>query len=52
MEASKENSGHVLWTRFDDIIIIGVLNRNCAVDVGAVGEVVNFNGGMTNTHRV
>jgi hypothetical protein len=43
MEALKENSGHVLWTRFNNIIIIGVLNRNHAVDVGAVGEVVNFN---------
>ena len=52
MEVSKENSGHVLWTRFNNIIIIGVLNRNCAIDVGAVGEVVNFNGGMTNMHRV
>jgi hypothetical protein len=49
MEASKKKSGYVLWTRFNNIIIIGVLNRNCAVDVGAVGEVLNFNGGMMNT---
>ena len=52
MEALKENSGYVLWTRFDGIVIIGVLNRDCAVDVGAVGEVIDFDGGMTNKHRV
>jgi len=52
MEALKKKSGYVLWTRFNSIIVIGVLNRNCAVDVGAVGEVLNFNGGMMNMHRV
>jgi hypothetical protein len=34
------------------IVIIGVLNGDCAVDVGAVGEVLNFNGGMMKMHRV
>jgi hypothetical protein len=46
MEPLKENSGHVLRTRFNGIIIIGVLNRDCTVDVEVVGEVINFNGGM------
>ena len=52
MEASKEKSGYVLWTGFDSIKIIGVLNWDCAVDVGAVGEVINFNGGMMDVYRV
>jgi hypothetical protein len=52
MEALKENCGYVLWTGFNGIIIIGVLNGDRAVDVGAVGEVIDFNGGMMNKHRV
>jgi len=52
MEALKENCGYVLWTGFDGIVIIGVLNGDRAVDVGAVGEVIDFNGGMMNKHRV
>jgi hypothetical protein len=52
MEASKENCGYVLWTGFDGIVIIGVLYGDRAIDVGAVGEVLNFNGGMMKTHRV
>jgi len=39
VEALKENDGYVMWTRFDSIKIVGVLDRDCAVDVGAVGEV-------------
>ena len=50
MEALKENDGYVMWTRFDSIKIVGVLDRDCAVDVGAVGEVINFNGGMIDTY--
>jgi hypothetical protein len=50
MEASKAKSGYVLWTEFNSIVIIGVLDGDHAVDVGAVSEVVNLNGGMMNTY--
>ena len=41
-----------MWTRLDNVIVIGVFNGNCAVDVGTVGKMVDLNGGMTSKHRV
>jgi len=48
MEASKEENGHVMGARFDDIMKVSVWYTNCAVDVGAVGEVINLNRRDTN----
>ena len=48
MEASKEENGHVMGARFDNIMKVSVWYTNCAVDVGAVGEVINLNRRDTN----
>jgi hypothetical protein len=48
----KENNRYVVWTGLDSIIIIGVFNRNCVVDIGTVRKMVNFDRSMMSKHRV
>jgi len=51
-EASKIESGYVLWACFNNIIIVGMWYGNGAVYVGAVGKVINFDRGMTSKCKV
>jgi hypothetical protein len=44
----KKENGYAIGARFNDIVIVSVWYMDCAVDIKAVGEVINFNGRMTN----
>ena len=48
----KEESGYAIGARFNNIMIVSVWYMDHAVDIGAVGEVINFTGRMMNVHAL